>query len=299
MFIPLLLNWYVNPYHTSLIVAKEKGFYKEYDIDLCLLQPTNPSDVTKIVGQGLVPLGLKAMIHCFAARSRGYPIQSVGTILDEPPTGLITPIKKGIKNISDIKGKRLGYVGEFGKVMIDQLAKEANIRENSYETVRIGMNAASAIIQDKVDAAIGLSCFQQIEVEEAGISTRLIRIDEAANLGCCCFCSILIIAHENYIQSYHETLENLMRATLKGIELTRESPEEAFECLIKVNSQLNNPLFKKIFHHTLPFFSKDCLNVERDWQKVGNYANKLGILKNPGNFKECYTNAFIPIKQIG
>ena len=296
MLVPLLLNWYANPYHTPLMVAKEKGFYEEYDIDLCLLEPTNPSDVTKVVGEGIVPLGLKAMVHCFAARNRGYPIQSIGTILDEPPTGLVTPINTGIESIADIPGKRLGYVGEFGKVMIDQLANEAGIPNDAYETIRTGMEAANAIIQNKVDAAIGLSCFQQLEVEEAGLPTRLIRIDKAADLGCCCFCSILMIGHQDYINQNPKMLKNLMSATLKGVELTRELPQEAFECLIKIKPQLDNSLFRKIFNHTLPFFSKDCLNVERDWEKVQGYAKKLGILEKSDELKAYYTNRFIPMK---
>lgn len=82
MLVPLLLNWSLNPYHTPIAVAKEKGFYENYNIDLCLLEPNSPSDVTKIIGEGHVPIALKAMVHCYAARDRGYQIRSFGTLLD-------------------------------------------------------------------------------------------------------------------------------------------------------------------------------------------------------------------------
>jgi len=295
MLVPFLLNWYANPYHTPIFVAKEAGFYSDLGIDLCILEPSNPSEVTKIIGQGHVPMGLKAMIHCYAARSRGYPIKSIGTLFDEPPTGLITPINKNIKSISDIKGKRIGYVGEFGKVMIDDLAAEAGIPQDGYKTIRTGMNAANAIIQDQVDAAIGISCFQQLEVEDAGIATRLIRIDHEANLGCCCFCSILFIVYGDFIPENKELLTKFMQATIKGVELTRDEPLRAFEQLRKLRPNLDNDLFQNIFQHCLPYFSKDCLNVERDWRKVGVYAKRLGIFDDCNDYQECYSNEFVNI----
>ncbi len=294
MRVSFLLNWYLNPYHAPIVVAKEMGFYKESGIDLALLEPTDPSDVTEIIGRGEIPLGLKAMVHCYAARGRGLAIKALGTLLDEPPTGLISIKSKEINNLDDLRGKRLGYIGKFGKVMIDRLAKEGGMHENEYSTVRVGMDAAHAILSDQVDAAIGLSCFQQLEVEASGVESQLLRIDQLANLGCCCFCSILFITHEKFLETEKDLFSQFMQATMKGLLLTREAPEEAFRILSKFDPHLNTPLFKKIFTHSLPFFSRDLFNNERDWGKVGKYAHKLGIVGEDVHPQACYTNEFIP-----
>ena len=99
------------------------------------------------------------MIHTIAGRTRGYNITSIGTLLDEPPTGLISLTSSGIKEISDIAGKRLGYIGEFGKKIIDNLATHAGIKESEYETVRVGMHMVSAIKRGIIDAGIGFPKF--------------------------------------------------------------------------------------------------------------------------------------------
>ncbi len=288
-----LLNWYLNPYHIPIVVAKELGLYRKHNIELSLLEPTDPSDVTKIIGSGEIKLGLKAMIHCYAARSRSYKIKSIGTLLDEPPTGLISLKSSNIKQFSDLAGKRIGYVGEFGKVMIDNLAAEFGIKSSDYTAIRIGMNATPAIISGKVDAAIGLSCFQQLELEELGYPCNLLRIDELANLGCCCFCSILFIAHEDIIKSDPEIIENFMIATFQAMQFTRELPNEAYDCFTRAKYSQNQDINKKIFHHCLPFFSKELLNVERDWNKVGNYAKRLKLIEKDYDPIECYTNQFV------
>ena len=134
---------------TPIIVAQQLGFYA--DIKLAILEPNDPSDITELVGLGTVDFGVKAMIHTVAARAKGYPITSIGTLLDEPPTGLIALKSSGIREFHDIVNKRVGYIGEFGKKIIDNLAGLAGIDQNSYETVRIGMNVTDAICCNIID----------------------------------------------------------------------------------------------------------------------------------------------------
>lgn len=62
------------------------------------------------------------------------------------------------------------------------------------------MNITSAIQSGKIDAGIGLENVQMVELEEwlksAGedpAQVKMLRIDELAELGCCCFCSILCV----------------------------------------------------------------------------------------------------------
>lgn len=65
-------------------------------------------------------MGAKAMIHTIAGKARGFPIQSIGTMMDEPFTGLVYLKDSGITRFEDIKGRKIGYVGEFGKVQLDE-----------------------------------------------------------------------------------------------------------------------------------------------------------------------------------
>ncbi|MBS0289557.1 MAG: ABC transporter substrate-binding protein [Proteobacteria bacterium] len=292
--VTLLLNWYANPYHTPIFAAKSQDYYAEEGIKLAILETTDPSDVTEIVGLGSVDIGLKAMIHTVAARAKGFPVISIGTLLDEPPTGLIALKSSGIRTFQDIVGKRVGYIGEFGKLMIEDLAKLAGIALSSFETVRVGMNVTDAIQRGIIDTGIGFINFQQVELEEVAGETIMLRLDQLAGLGCCCFCSIQFISHEKIIQENPELMHKFMRATLRGSAFTTEHPEEAFELLCQGKPQLRNPLYKKIFYRTLPFFSRNLKNVEDDWKKVESYTKHLGIVEKTFDVKQIYTNAYLP-----
>lgn len=289
-----LLNWYANPYHTPIFIAKVKGFYQEEDLNIAILEPTDPSDVTEMIGSGGIDLGLKAMIHTIAGRAKGFPITSIGTLLDEPPTGLIALKSSGIEKFHDIIGKRVGYIGEFGKKIIDDLAKLAGIDPQSYQTVRVGMNVSDAILRNVIDTGIGFINFQKVELEYSHGEVNLIRIDQLAGLGCCCFCSIQMIGHSDVLQKKPDLVAKFMHATQRGAAFTTESPEEAYELLCQYKPQLRSEMYLKIFLRTLPFFSRNLLNVERDWNKVARYTKHLGIIAQDFDIQQCYTNQFIP-----
>ena len=290
----LLLNWYANPYHAPIFVAKSLGFYEQVEINLAILEPTDPSDVTEIVGLGDVNFGVKAMLHTVAARAKGYEVTSVGTLLDEPPTGLLALKSSGIKSFHDIIGKRVGYIGEFGKKIIDDLARLANIDTASYKTVRIGMNVSDAIHRDIIDTGIGFINFQQVELEHLHGDVTFLRLDQLAGLGCCCFCSIQYIVPDHMIYQYPHIVNNFLKATHRGVAYTTEHPDEAFELLCQAKPQLRSELFKKIFIRTLPFFSRSMLNIERDWNKVNRYMQHLKIVDQSFNITTCFSNQFLP-----
>lgn len=286
----LLLNWYSNPYHTPIFAALASGFYEQEGIKLAVLEPIDPADVTEIIGLGNADFGLKAMIHTIAAKAKGFDVTSIGTLLDEPPTGLLALKSSGIQSFHDIVGKRVGYIGEFGKKIIDNLAFHAGIDSKSYEAVRVGMNITDAICKGSVDCGIGFINFQKIELETLKGEAVFLRIDQLAGLGCCCFCSIqFITAHV-----HPELCSAFLRATQRGAALTTESPDEAFELLCSVKPYLRTEMYRKIFIRTLPFFSRSLLNVDRDWNKVGSYTKHLGVVNSDFDVRRCYTNDFVP-----
>lgn len=290
----LLLNWAANPYHAPIYVAHQQNFYEELGIKLAILEPSDPSDVTEIVGRGQVDFGVKAMIHTVAARAKGYPVKSIGTLLDEPPTGLLALKSSGIQSFQDIVGKRIGYIGEFGKKIIDDLARLAGIDPASYQTVRVGMNLTDAICRDVVDAGIGFINFQRIELEHLRGETVFLRLDQLAGLGCCCFCSIQFIVPEKTLQQ-PDLVRRFLQATQRGAAFVTEQPDKAYELLCQAKPNLRSPLNQAIFYGSLALFSRRLENIPRDWEKVGRYCEHLGIIEQSFDIKECYSNEWLPL----
>ncbi|MGI9504261.1 MAG: ABC transporter substrate-binding protein, partial [Geminicoccaceae bacterium] len=48
----LLLDWFINPDHGPIMVAKEKGFFDAVDLDVEIIAPADPNDPPKLVAAG-------------------------------------------------------------------------------------------------------------------------------------------------------------------------------------------------------------------------------------------------------
>ncbi|KAH0365361.1 NMT1-domain-containing protein, partial [Aureobasidium melanogenum] len=297
--ITFLANWHATPYHAPVYLAQAKGYFAEEGLKVALLEPNDPSDVTEIIGSGKVDLGFKAMIHTLAGKARGFPIKSIGSLLDEPFTGVVYLKSSGITtDFRSLMGKRIGYVGEFGKIQIDELTSHYGMKPSDYTAVRCGMNVSKAIIEGSIDAGIGLENVQMVELAEwlhsqgkPRSDVQMLRIDELAELGCCCFCSILYIGNESFIASNPEKVKGFLRACKKATDFVLASPAEAYEEYVAFKPAMGTSLNRKIFERSFAYFSKDMKNVARDWNKVTAYGKRLGVL--PEEYMPNYTNEFL------
>ncbi|OAA40940.1 nmt1 protein [Metarhizium rileyi] len=284
--ITFLTNWHATPYHAPLYLAQAKGYFEDEGIKVALLEPNDPSDVTEIIGTG-------------KAKARGFPVLSIGSLLDEPLTGVVYLRDSGITaDFRSLKGKRIGYVGEFGKIQIDELTSHYGLTPEDYTAVRCGMNVSKAIINGEVDAGIGLENVQMVELEEwlAGqgrdkSDVEMLRIDELAELGCCCFCSILYIGNEQFVSEKPEKVRAFMRAVKRATDFVLADPHQAWREYADFKPVMRSQLNWSIFERSYAYFSQDLKNVDRDWDKVTTYGQRLGVL-SPG-FKPNYTNEFL------
>jgi pyrimidine precursor biosynthesis enzyme len=255
--------------------------------------------VTEIIGSGKVDLGFKAMIHTLAAAARGFPVQSIGSLLNEPFTGVVYLTSSGITpDFSTLKGKKIGYVGEFGKIQLDELTAHYGMSPSDYHAVRVGMNVTRAIITGEIDAGIGLENVQMVELEEWLVAqnrsrneVQMLRIDELAQLGCCCFCSILYIGNNAFIQQHPERVRAFLRACKRATDYVLAHPDAAWTDFCAVKPHLDTPTNRKIFQRSFAYFSTDLANVHRDWEKVTRYGKRLGVLGE--TFTPNYTNEYL------
>ncbi|GAA6006623.1 hypothetical protein JCM11491_003121 [Sporobolomyces phaffii] len=308
--ISFLLNWAATPYHAPIFLAQSKGYFAAEGVKVAILEPNDPSDVTELIGSGKADLGAKAMVHTLAGKALGFPITALGTLMDEPVTGLLY-LEGGLSgagtdcvtgDFDSLRGKRIGYVGHFGKIQVDELFNFHGLVKPDgspdYTPVRCGMQIADSIINGTIDAGIGLENVQVVELEEwCKQHDRPIedvknhRIDVLAKLGCCCFCSILLIGNDNWIAANRDKTAAVVRAIKKGSDYMHANPVAAWDEYKAFKKSMRTPLNDKMFERSINYMSKDLVNVERDWTKVTGYCKRLGLID--GDFVPNYTNEFI------
>jgi pyrimidine precursor biosynthesis enzyme len=74
--ISFLLNWEATPYHTPLFLAQSLGYFKDEGVQVAILEPNDPSDVTEMIGSTKIDMGAKgkpAVPQFFSRTSLRYP----------------------------------------------------------------------------------------------------------------------------------------------------------------------------------------------------------------------------------
>jgi len=118
-----------------------------------------------------------------------------------------------------------------------------------------------------------------------------LRFTNRCRLGCCCFCSILYIANDNFIAEHPDKVQKFMRAVKRATEDVLTSPATAYKTYISIKPEMGSAVNAKIFERSYAYFSKDLKNVQRDWEKVTKYGKRLGVLDEA--FVPNYTNSFL------
>ena len=154
------------------------------------------------------------------------------------------------------------------------------------------------ILEGTIDCGIEFECIQQVELEEAlkeqgkdSNDAKMLRIDKLAELGCCCFCTILYIANDKFIAENPQAVKKFLKAIKRATDYMLAHPREAWAEYGNFKPTMQTDLNTKKFQRCYAYFSESLYNVHRDWRKVNNYGKRLDIL--PENYVPNYTNEYL------
>ena len=129
--VTLLLDWFINPDHGPVIIANEKGLFKEAGLEVEIIPPANPSDPPKLVAAGKADIAISYQPQLHMQVHEGLPLVRVGTLVATPLNCLLVLKDGPIKKLSDLKNKKIGYsIAGMEKALLSAILKKANISNN-------------------------------------------------------------------------------------------------------------------------------------------------------------------------
>jgi len=90
----VLLDWFVNPDHGPIIIAHEKGLFKDVGLDVEIIAPADPSAPPKLVAAGQADLAISYQPQLHLQVDEGLPLVRVGTLVATPLNCLLV-LKNG------------------------------------------------------------------------------------------------------------------------------------------------------------------------------------------------------------
>ncbi|MEQ8696490.1 MAG: ABC transporter substrate-binding protein [Bauldia litoralis] len=274
----ILLDWFVNPDHGPILVAKERGYFAEAGLDAEIIAPSDPNDPPRLVaaGKGDIAVSYQPQLHIMAGK--GLPVVRVGTLVATPLTTLLVLKDGPIKSIADLKGKRIGYsVGGFETALMTAMLAEHGLKLSDVTRVNINFALSASLMSRKVDAVIG--AYRNFELNQLDLKGRPGRAFYVEEHGVPPYDELIYLARKD--RAKDPKIRAFIGAVERGVQYLVNYPGESWALFIKGREkQLDNELNRRAWRDTLPRFALRPAALDH-----GRYTRFAAFLKAQGVVK--------------
>lgn len=270
----VLLDWFVNPDHAPLYVAKYKGYFAEQGLDVELIAPADPNDPPKLVAAGKAEIAISYQPQLHLQVAEGLPLKRIGTIVATPLNSLVVLEDGPIKSLADLKGKKVGYsIGGFEDALLGAMLKKQGLSAKDIELINVNFSLSPSLISGQVDAVIG--AFRNFELNQMDIVGKPGRAFYVEEEGVPAYDELIFVANSGKLDD--PRLKKFITAVEKGTQFLINHPQESWELFIADHKDLNDELNKRAWRDTLPRFALRPAALDH-----GRYERFAAFLKDSG-----------------
>ena len=167
----LLLDWFVNPDHAPLFTAQYIGAFARAGLEVALIAPTDPDLPPRLLAAGKADAALSYQTQLYLLVDQGLPVRRTGTLIDKPLSTLTALGRSGIKNLAQLRGKKIGYsIAGVEQVLIATMLKSVGLSLADVTLVNVNFNLVTSLMGNEVDAVIGTyRTYEDIQLAQAGL----------------------------------------------------------------------------------------------------------------------------------
>lgn len=273
-------------------VAQSKGYYQAAGLNVTFHQ----GFVNDLIGS--MVLGHDTFVLAtgdeeLVARSKNLPVIDVATIYQRYPVSLIVPANSSICTLADIKGHTIGNPGPFGATYIGLLAllNHAHLALSDVHVQSIGFTQVAALLTHKVDAVVGYSNNEPLQLRQQGLQVRTFDVSDYQPL-----VSNGIITTENTLQSEPDVVRGFVQATIMGLKDVIANPAQAVQVSKNYVQGMDPNKAMSVLQATIPIWQGDGhtslgYNYSATWQATEQFLVAQKIIPPVQNLSQAYTNA--------
>ena|SRR3990167_2096743 len=267
--ITIILDWFPNPDHAPIIIAKALGYFGEEDLDVELIGPADPTDPPKWVAAKRADIGITYQPEFMQQVDRNMPLISIGSLIDKPLDCIIALEDGNIHSIKDLKGKRIGSgTGGTSAIMLKTMLKNNGLGINDVELINVRYSLTQALLARKVDAVTGMMRnFEIPQIESKGQHVVAFLPEEN---GIPNYSVLIFIANRE--NANDPRFPRFMTAVKKAVTWLSKHPQTGWEIYTKQYPESNNSVNHDAWFATMPYFAANPAKLNRDeWQNFAEF----------------------------
>lgn len=171
----------------------------------------------------LVAAGSEAM----QARAEGVDVIAVSSYYQAFPAQVLVLDATPIRSLADLRGRSLGVPGRYGESWLAaQVAlRTAGLSEADVTIVEVGYTQVAALTNKKVDAVIGFSNNELVQLGTGEAKPRALPVAD----GTVPLVSVCLLTSNAYAKAHPQVVRQVVAAVARGIERTAADQSRAID----------------------------------------------------------------------
>jgi putative hydroxymethylpyrimidine transport system substrate-binding protein len=293
----LMLDYFPNADHAAIYAAKSQGYFKQAGLDVKIRTPSDPSVPIKQAAAGRVDLAISYEPELLRARDDGLSVISVGALVQQPLTSIISLDKPAITRPEQLKGQTVGTAGiDYQSAYLKTILEHANVDPSTVKERNVGFNLVPALVSHKVNAILGgYWNYEGVQLRLDKKHPHILRLEQ---VGVPDYDELELVANADGLEQSRDKLRRFIGALARGVKFLRRDQNAAVDALLKANPDLDPQLQRASVRVTLPALQPPAgkpfgWQDPAQWGAFATWMNKNGILKKD-NATGAFTNQLLP-----
>ena len=273
----VLLDWFVNPDHAALVIAKQRGFFTKQGLDVELIAPADPNAPPKLVAAGQADYAVSYQPTLQMLAAEGLPLVRVGVLVAQPLNALVALEDGPVKTIADLKGRKIGYsIAGFEEALLGAILEKAGLTLKDVTLINVNFALTTALMSKQVDGVIG--AFRNFELNELALEKAKGRLWPVETSGVPTYDELILITKRETVDVART--RKLLAAIGEATAWLKANPAEAWALFSTYGKDLDNELNKLAWRDTLPLLAADPTALDRArYQTFAEFLVARGLIK--------------------
>lgn len=280
-----------DPQFAPVYVAVEKGYFADEGLEI-EFDYSFETDGIALVGANELPLAIVSGEQVILGRAQDLPLVYVMEWFQRFPIAVVSRAETGIEIPEQLAGKTVGVPGFFGASYVGYvgLLSAAGVEPEQVNTEEIGFTQIEALLDDRVDAAVGYANNEPVQLAQQGVETNVIYVADYVDL-----VANGVVTNERTLAENPQLVRGFVHALLRGLQDTLADPDEAFEISKQYVEGLDDSR-RGVLDASLPLWEAETLGLTSpdSWSRTHDILLQAEQLDAPvENLEAAYDNQFV------
>ncbi len=231
------LTFIPNVQFSPVYVAEDAGYFTDNGVTATIRHHGSEEGLFNALVAGDEQVTIATGDEVLSARAQGADLVAIGAFYHHYPVQIIVPGDSDVTEIADLKGLKVGLPGEFGSNWYGLLAalSSADMTADDIVVVPTGFTQVAALVSGEVDAIVGFSNSDFVQLEANGLAPRALPIDEADMP----LVAATIVTTQEWLDSHPTQAAAVVRSITQGVQAVIDDPNVGLEATVKWDPTLN------------------------------------------------------------